>query len=83
MNKIVSLNKFFEEQNTQKNTDSLILLRDEIKGINFMISLENFVLFKKFFSCKQEIKLDFQSIQNFLHMKKVNIELKDFISNKR
>ncbi len=65
---IISLKEFFEKErlhNSGKVTQ-LIYLRDEIKNKNYAISLENFVLLKKFFPSKAELRLDFQAIHNFL-----------------
>lgn len=37
-----------------------------MKKKNYAISLENFVLLKKFFPNRNELKLDFQAVHNFL-----------------
>lgn len=57
----------------------MIYLRDEIKNKNYAISLENFVLLKKFFPTKTELKLDFQAIHNFLLAVKTEREYADML----
>jgi hypothetical protein len=78
---IISINKFFEKEKTEKpaKITQLIFLRDEIKNKSYGISLKNFVLLKKFFPSKSELKLDFQSIHNFLLAVKAEREYADML----
>lgn len=73
---IKSIKKFFEKEKSEKPAieTQLIFLRDEIRKKIFGISLENFILMKKFFPNKAEMKFDFQAIHNFLLAKKAKKE---------
>ena len=78
---IFSINEFFEKEKFQKTPKptQLVYLHDEMKKKNYAISLENFVLLKKFFPSGNELNLNFQAVHNFLLAVKAEREYSEML----
>lgn len=83
MNKeVLEIKEFFEkeEEKNKHKVKHLVVLRDEIRGKNIIMSLENLILIKKLFPSRRELNFDTQAIHNFLLAKKSDIEFTEMLA---